>query len=68
MQRPYRPFPAPEGEGRWPVGYLPQPQSYPQFSAPQYVDPCPICGRNGFRTVADLEQHSAHCTDFKFVS
>ena len=28
-------------------------------------DPCPICGRNGFATVAELETHSAKCTDFK---
>eukprot|EP00731_Ephydatia_muelleri_P024780 Em0016g1051a len=66
LVRPYRP-PSPRqyapeiGEGR----YLPQPQSYSQFPAPQYVASCPICGRSGFRSVADLEQHSAHCTDFK---
>ncbi|KAL5510594.1 hypothetical protein EMCRGX_G006162 [Ephydatia muelleri] len=26
---------------------------------------CPICGRSGFLTIADLELHSAKCTDFE---
>ncbi|KAL5489271.1 hypothetical protein EMCRGX_G018342 [Ephydatia muelleri] len=57
------------------------PQAMPPHNSPLQVAPslqvtplprqgvcaekCPICGRSGFRTITDLEHHSANCNDFK---
>eukprot|EP00731_Ephydatia_muelleri_P008377 Em0004g715a len=42
------------------------PTSQPQWNGHNYqvMGSCPICGLNNFRSVGELEMHSARCTDF----